>query len=62
MSEIKLTIFECLVRKQQVQGLRSFKNQEFSIASDYFQNKSNAEIDVFLQAIIKNPTLYHLTI
>ena len=44
---------ECLVRRRQVRGFRSIENQAFTFVNNYFQNKSNEEIGVFWQALIR---------
>ncbi|ALO16042.1 hypothetical protein L21SP5_02414 [Salinivirga cyanobacteriivorans] len=43
----------CLVIKLQEQGLAALKINEFTFASDCFQNGHNAVIGVFLQALFK---------
>jgi ribosome biogenesis GTPase len=44
----------CLIRKRQVQGLRWLKNRSLLFVNDCFEDKHNAAIGVFLQALIIN--------
>jgi putative endopeptidase len=42
----------CLIRKRQVQGLRRLKNRSLLFVNDCFEDKRNAAIGVFFQALI----------
>jgi hypothetical protein len=45
---------KCLIRKRQVQGLRSQKKRSLHMVNEHFYDKCNAEIGVFLQTLNKN--------
>jgi hypothetical protein len=48
----------CLIRKCQVQGLRSQKKRSLHLVNEHFYDKYNAEIGVFLQTLFN----IHLTL
>ncbi len=42
---------KCLIRKVQIQGLRSLKIPEFTVVNEDFSDEHNAEVGLFLQTL-----------
>ncbi len=47
-----------LIRKVQIQGLRSLKIPEFTVVNEDFSDKHNAEVGLFLQPLCRKFTTF----
>jgi hypothetical protein len=46
----------CLIRKVQIQGLRSLKIPEFTVVNEDFSDEHNAEVELLLQTLFSGCT------